>query len=401
MIFGSMRRKIVTVWRKNGPEIYAICSGKIPRFIRASGDNDTGDEVPVFVFHHVDHEYFEEQLQYIKSNNYKTLDADGLERAIRSSAHKERLIALTFDDAVWSFWAYAFPLLQKYELQAVLFVSPGIISDDSTRYPNLKDVWDRKCSLEDLVERSRKQPLCTWKELSLMHQSGNVDIQSHSMTHALVPVSNSVEGFISPGFNAGSFGNVRVPVSSLDNPKKPAREIMPGAPLFRAASRLGPKPRFFEDPELNNALTKYVQENGGNNFFDRNGWVKDLEKILKQWPLERRGCLEDAGEMEAAVYWELDESKKLLEKRLETKKVQHFCYPWFIGSELADRLASKAGYSTLHYGIDIVNNHGDVPLHIRRISEEYLFRLPGKGRRSLLSVWKNKVRRTGNLKVQN
>jgi peptidoglycan/xylan/chitin deacetylase (PgdA/CDA1 family) len=391
----SIKRSI----EKNLPEIRTLITGKMPKFIYDAGEAAFRDnELPVFVFHQVVPEYFEKQLQYIKSNNYRTLSADDLEREIRSSPNNERTIGLTFDDAVWSFWAYAFPLLQKYEMQAILFVSPGITSDDSTEYPSLKDVWDGRCSLEDIVERGREQPLCTWKELTEMHQSGNVDVQSHSMTHALVPVSNSIEGFISPGFKAGSFGNVRVPISSLDDPRNPERLITPGAPLFKSAPRLGPTRRFIEEPELINALTEYIKENGGDDYFNKAGWEKDLKKVVKKWPSDGMGRFESPREMETAICWELEESKKLLEKKLK-KRIQHFCYPWFIGSEIADRLAHKAGYSALHYGVDIANSHNDVSMRIRRISEEYLFRLPGEGRQSLLSVWKNKVQRAGNLNV--
>ena len=105
--------------------------------------------------------------------------------------------------------------------------------------------------------------------------------------------------------------------------------------------------------------------------------------------------------MESVVFSELLESKKLLEKRLSPKEIKHFCYPWFKGSEITDRLAVRAGYHTLHYGIEVIkqkNKKAERPIRIRRISEEYLFRLPGDGCQSLWSVWINKVNRSGNMK---
>jgi hypothetical protein len=224
MIFGSVQRKIALVWRKNGPEISALFSGKMPQFIWSSGVKGIGDEMPVFVFHQVTPDHLEKQFQYLTSNEYKTLTADELQEAVCNYTEKENFIAITFDDAAWSFWAYAFPLLKKYKLKSILFVSPGLISEDPAIYPNLDDVWEGRCSTDDVSNRGKTQTLCTWRELVIMHESGNVDIQSHSVTHARIPISGRVMDFLHPDFDSGSFGNVGMPVSSLDDPKYPERQ---------------------------------------------------------------------------------------------------------------------------------------------------------------------------------
>jgi peptidoglycan/xylan/chitin deacetylase (PgdA/CDA1 family) len=69
------------------------------------------DEIPVFVFHEVAPRRLETQLLYLRSNGYCTLDADELEAAAKGGIRKEREVALTFDDATWTFWMYAYPLL--------------------------------------------------------------------------------------------------------------------------------------------------------------------------------------------------------------------------------------------------------------------------------------------------
>jgi hypothetical protein len=78
---------------------------------------------------------------------------------------------------------------------------------------------------------------------------------------------------------------------------------------------------------------------------------------------------------------------------LPGKAVRHFCYPWFDGCELASRLAAEAGYRTVHGGIGVRSRHRTAtPLPVQRVSEEYLFRLPGEGRGGIAPVWLNRVR---------
>jgi hypothetical protein len=77
------------------------------------------------------------------------------------------------------------------------------------------------------------------------------------------------------------------------------------------------------------------------------------------------------------------------------KEVRHFCYPWFAGSETADRLAAEAGYQTVHYGFELKGGKAQIvgaPLRVRRLPEEYPFRLPGDGRVLIRSIWMKRVR---------
>ena len=146
-----------------------------------------------------------------------------------------RDVALTFDDATWTFWAYAFPLLRRHQARAILFAIPGIVPDDPTPYPNLEDLWAGRCSAAEIEARAKVQPLCTWRELQALHGSGMVDIQSHSLTHALVPVSARIDDFVHPGFDAGAYANTDLPLAASDDPRRPERQLQLGAPVFEAS----------------------------------------------------------------------------------------------------------------------------------------------------------------------
>jgi len=385
-------------YEKNFPDFKQLITGRMPAFIYHSKSSSVNHpEIPVFVFHQVVPDHLEKQLLYIKSNGYQTLTADALAEATREYTNEGRFIAITFDDATWTFWAYAFPLLRKYKMKAILFVSPALIPEDETRYPNLDIVWEGECRIDEISKRGKVQPLCTWEELATMHNSGIVDIQSHSLTHSIVPISRKLVDFCHPDFDAGAFGNIKIPISTLDNPKYPERKFRLGAPIFNTASRMDNKPRFIENPELAGSLINYVDKHGGVDFFDRKSWRKELKTIFRNWPSNKMGRFETSEEMESAIAWEFTESKDLLEKRLGSKKIRHFCYPWFTGSDQADRQARQAGYHSLHYGVHATDKKDKSPRKIRRISEEYLFRLPGNGNKSFSSIWISKMKRSGNL----
>lgn len=379
---------------KNAPEVKAFLAGQMPSFLTGIRGTDRFSEVPVFVFHEVEPESLERQFVYLRSNGYSTMTADELEEAARGGRGNGREIALTFDDGTWTFWTYAFPLLKKYGFRAILFAIPGIIREDPTWYPNLDDVWNGRCNRDELYKRGTIQPLCTWRELTIMNESGIVDIQSHSLTHVRVPIAPRLVDFLHPGFRT-YICNFNVPLSILDDPECARRDPGLGAPLFESAPRLTCRLRFREAGELVQRLTGYVAKHGGVEFFNRSGWRKELTTVFRSWSIKALGNFETPEDMEAAVTIELAKSKKILEERLN-KQVLHFAYPWHAGSSMADRLAAQVGYRTVHYGPDIpIRNrrHQRRLARVRRISKEYLFRLTGNGRLSIWSIWKDRARR--------
>lgn len=93
-------------------------------------------------------------------------------------------------------------------------------------------------------------------------------------------------------------------------------------------------------------------------------------------------------------YWimhDFNRSKEIIEERLPGKNVQHFCAPWYEASDVSADLAFKCGYKTLFLGEDAYpwNSSGiqrDTVLKVPRISEKYIFCLPGRGRENLVDT---------------
>jgi len=380
-------------FEKNAPELRALVSGRMPRFTVPLGrPRPTG--VPVFCFHDVQPDTFAAQLEFLRANGYRSLDADEVEACAREGGRDPRDIALSFDDATWTFWTYAFPLLREYGFKAILFAIPTTLCEDDTEYPTWDDQRRGSCGRDELTVRGIHRPFCTWHELNIMHESGIVDVQSHSLTHVRVPVAPRILDFVHPGFDP-YYGHFDIPLSVLDASDESRPAFRLGAPLFQSAPRLAGHLRFRESADLVEELTALVDSRGGHEFFADPRWRGTLRSIVRRRPASELGCREAPEELAAAIWREFRESRSLLEQRVPGKVIRHFAYPWFAGSAQADRIAEETGYSSVFVGPDMVTGTREGNqrlLRVQRLGEQYLYRLPGHGRRSIVSVWRDRFR---------
>lgn len=396
MYYSSLRRKIDLFWRKNGSDIKATLSGSLFNYFSPKKNQKAYGKIPVLVFHTVDPNIFEKQLIYLTENNYTSIDCETLlDLKKGNSINYGRLIALTFDDANCSFWTIAFPLLKKYNLRAILFVAPGLISNANTISPNLIDVWAGQAKLGEILNRSITQPLCTWPELKKMYSSGLIDIQPHSLTHSRINISSKVVDFVNPSHGSNFFRKLNIPVPRTGCAQYPVKHLPLGQPIYESRSRLSGYSRFWEDHYASEKLMKYVLQEGGESFFSRPGWRKELIRKHKIFLSENKieTSFEQKHEVESAIIFELIRSREILQEYLGGKPFKHLCYPWFDGSPLSDRLALQCGYHSVFYGqpSDSNTDNHDLPLKVQRLSEEYLFCLDGHDQKSIASVWINKM----------
>ncbi|MEA3288891.1 MAG: polysaccharide deacetylase family protein [Campylobacterota bacterium] len=129
------------------------------------------------MYHHVnsdrcsnDLDIFEKHLKYI-SENYTTL--------FPGEEVKKNSICLTFDDAYADFYYLIFPLLQKYNLKALLGVPTKYILEKTDLDMDTRLGFEHN----DLFKNYQQATFCTFDELKQMEQSGLVQIVSHSHTH--------------------------------------------------------------------------------------------------------------------------------------------------------------------------------------------------------------------------
>ena len=389
-LYGTYK-KLKKSYSKNLPELIALLWKQYPQFVFENNNRTLNDEIPVFTLHSVYSDKFEEQLQFLYKNNYRTLTADEFyECIIGSKPIMERTILLTFDDGWKNLYTVVYPLLKKYKMYAVCFLIPGLIPSNGE-----KDLGSGNNKTKPFGYIPDSDTLCGWDEIKEMHDSGIIDFQSHSMYHDLVFTSPDIQDFFYPAFDDYPL-NFNVPLYRQKGEEDIFRNAEFGSPIYKNTSRFAGKKRYFDDETLRNKCVEHVKLNGGVNFFKKNNWHTDLLKIVKDYRDTHPdlGYYENEEQLNENLFFEFSESKKKIEGKLPGKIVRHFCYPWWIGSDTASEISKEAGYISNFWGIipqRRTNKKEDNPYKITRLlSEDFIFRLPGEGRKSLLSVLREK-----------
>jgi hypothetical protein len=397
-MYRGIKRSIQNSYRKNKDDIRAITLGIYPRYVYRRVEELPEGDIPIFVFHSVEEEYFEEQIKYLSENGYKTLRADELHEIIIGNRKcSGKTVVLTFDDGRGSLWSTAYPLLKKYGLCAISFIVPYSITDRLEYHPNLEDVWNGTCSLEEIRLRDSIEPFCSWEEIKRMHKSEIIDFQSHTTYHHTIFISDKIIDFINPSFRPSPMHDDINPVVRIQGKDVIPLDLEWGRPIYQSAPAVSGKRRYVEDQDLSQACINFVKNNGGIDFFRRPRWRKTMNDLIRDYRrrYHQLGHLQRLEETYQEIHQDLSHSKLTIEQRLN-KQVKHLCYPWYVGSELAVKASRDVGYSCSYWGIlgrRAVNRPGTNPYYLARINDDYILALPGDGRIPLHKLLARKVAR--------
>ncbi len=139
-------------------------------------------------FINVTPEIFEKHISYLRNSGFTGLHTEDFLSILSGKQHPpERPIVITFDDGWLDNWLYAFPVLKKYHMKAVIFAVTSLVADKARRgRDDEKSVLPlpihREC--QEMVDTGRAQEvMLSWDEMREMEASGLIDIQSHTHTH--------------------------------------------------------------------------------------------------------------------------------------------------------------------------------------------------------------------------
>lgn len=129
------------------------------------------------MYHHLnsdrcsnEYDIFESHLKYISKNFTSTFPTNVMPK---------NPICLVFDDGYYDFYKLVFPLLQKYNVKALLAVVPSVILDDVDTTDEKRLQYEHN----DLFKYYEKGTFCTYKELKEMIDTDLVQVVSHSYSH--------------------------------------------------------------------------------------------------------------------------------------------------------------------------------------------------------------------------
>lgn len=133
----------------------------------------------------VDPEVFEKQMEFLHNSGYRTLKADELAVFAKGDlVLEEKAVLVTFDDGWLDNYIYAFPVLKKYNINAVIFIVTDrteSASADSSQSPS--SVPDHEESKALIAHGKAGQVVLKWEHVREMMESGLVEFYSHTQSH--------------------------------------------------------------------------------------------------------------------------------------------------------------------------------------------------------------------------
>lgn len=150
------------------------------------------NSIPVVMYHHVSKadrelnvypELFEDQMKELSRRGWKTLSGDEFLYLIENEEEKpKKCVLLTFDDGFADNYVFAYPLLKKFGMKAMMFVATDFIADDHVKRDPFISLT-HNVAWELAYSDRRSEVMCTWQEIEEMESSGVFDIQCHGTTH--------------------------------------------------------------------------------------------------------------------------------------------------------------------------------------------------------------------------
>jgi hypothetical protein len=299
-------------------------------------------DIPVFCYHNAFAESLEKDLGFLAINGYRTLTSSELVDALTGAAPPPpKAVALTFDDGLLSLKTVGLPLLERYDARATVFAITGLTPEGRTA-PAVPQLPSSASGGHGDLYR-----LLGWDDLRDLLASGRFEVGSHGHRHNPVYVELS-EGD-------------RLRVEDYDRLYDMPMEWGPASDeaavhAFDGVASRPARPLF---------ATETIVVGGRR--------VASREPILQDM---RASC-------------------ESLRERLGIER-PHLCLPCGAGSEAIPGLAREAGFESVFWSKrpDRTRNEpGDDPYRIVRRKHDFVRRLPGRGRRSLLDLGLTKVLR--------
>ena len=202
---------------------------------------------PVFVllYHPQEENFgsaFRDHLTWLKQNGYQTISPESLLRYLEGEAVSlpTKPILLTFDDGTIENYEVVYPMLEEFGYTGISFV---LTDPDFTLYS--KKFW--------------------WREVD---KSGILKIENHSDTHSYIWISPQIVDFFSE--------------EEDDYYLIKGRDSRLGAPIYEFDYELV-SDRYFPDRRIANLCVRYVAQNGGKDFFKKEGWEEELLQVVEDF----------------------------------------------------------------------------------------------------------------------
>lgn len=367
-----------------------------PDFVRLDAGPVAG-EIPVFVFHTIEPPRFAAQLRYLRDNDYRCIGVDEYlainEGRVRGTG---REVLLTIDDARSSLWRHGYPLLRQHGCKAVTFAITGWTRPAGIR-PNLDDVAAGRLTDAGLTALDpQDRDVCTWDELRVMQSSGHVEVECHTHLHQrlFASVEQPSGVVLSDSIRTASDAVFSPYLTVHDAPATLPADAYLGYPLFPTVPLMAGQAAWqMPDAAAAEVAGQFRTLCDGQ---DEKAAARALAACEPFRQCGRAAQRLSVEQVVARIHADLEASQQALRTELRLPQAGvHLCLPFTIGSEAAVQAARALGFRSVLWGANQrrTNLPGNDPFGTTRLKNDFIWRLPGSGRRSLLGLYFEKATR--------
>jgi len=289
---------------------------------------------------------FEELLRMLVEHKYRTIGLDELYAFMSGDEPlAQRSVVLTFDDGYLDNWVYIAPLLRKYGLKGVVYVSPEFVQESAEPRPTLEDVREGRLPESELETVG----FMNWAELRELDREGVLDVQSHAMTHTWYPASGEIVDF-HRHMNCHRYPwlswNARPDRKPYYLSEDQQGFVPRGTPIFSHQKSMVVR-RFFPDESLVKRITAYVRDELEASGEPLSTWQESVQKKFSADLDDGKvpGRFETTEQKDERILAELRDARAIIESRLD-KTVSYLAWPGGGVDEGAIKHARTAGYKS-------------------------------------------------------
>lgn len=306
--------------------------------------------IPVLYYHRVNRtdrrmavtpEVFSDQMETLARKGWRAIGATELLEFLKGEEiGLRKAFLITFDDGYFDNWFYAYPILARTEMKALIFLVSDWVRDAGPARPNSSaeseppPVRDLDHAIKGALKNNFADFLST-AEIQAMARSGRIEFGSHGSNHSPCFASHRVRGFL-----YSSSVHWTKTILAQGNPR-------PGTPIYDWASALT-VPRFYPHPEFKERMVSQVSHQLEKMSKQDGQRMERLESLFGYWAKkiqanEPEGDYESPAAAEVRIKAELESSRRKIET-LTDLPCPALCWPWGQHSRLGVRAAKNAGY---------------------------------------------------------
>ena len=238
--------------------------------------------------------------------------------------------------------------------------------------------------------------VCNWDELRAMQASGLVDVECHTHLHQRLFARAKLTDIITSSSVRTASDAAYPPYLQvgMDPTRVSLLHLSRAAPLFPNVPLMAGQPALRIRNEA--ALEVQRRRSARQASDEREATRRTVEKFRSRIADKDFTAL-DAGQVAELIREDLAASQAALRSELKLPRAGvHLCLPFTIGGNIAVNVARSLGFQTVFFGVSKERNRNTVGsdlLYVVRVKNDFIWRLPGDGRRSLMGLYLEKAKR--------